>query len=200
MAEPFSIAPAPRNALPVRALPSIYIAFRRGTGSCARAALSLLLAGMALASIGCASIAPPRNVQPVTRRMEVTAYCACGQCCGWQRTWYGRPVNASGPNKGKAKAVGMTATGAKARRGTIAADTTRYPFGTIMQIEGYGYGRVEDRGGAIKGDHIDLFFPSHSEALRWGRRRLPVRVWFMPSLRGEWLDLESLMAAMDEEY
>lgn len=164
-----------------------------------RSGLSLVLfVALASASSGCASISPPRNVEPVVRKMEVTAYCPCGECCGWRRTWYGRPVHADGPNRGKPKQVGTTASGADARRGTVAADTTRYPFGTVMYIEGYGYGRVEDRGGAIKGDHIDLFFPSHNEALRWGRRRLNVRVWFMPSLRGELLDLESLMAAIEE--
>ena len=36
--------------------------------------------------------------------------------------------------------------GRRARLGTIAADTRRYPFGTIMYVPGYGYGRVEDRG------------------------------------------------------
>jgi 3D (Asp-Asp-Asp) domain-containing protein len=160
----------------------------------------VLLLTMTSMSMGCASVRPPRNVEPVIRRMEVTAYCACRECCGWRRTWYGRAVVADGPNRGKPKHVGATASGADARRGTIAADTTRYPFGTIIHVEGYGYGRVEDRGGAIKGDHIDLFFPSHREALRWGRRRLNVRVWFVPSLRGELLDLEALMAGMEEEY
>jgi 3D (Asp-Asp-Asp) domain-containing protein len=48
-----------------------------------------------------------------------------------------------------------------------------------MYIDGYGYGIVEDRGGKIKGDHIDLFFRSHEAALRWGsRRRMLVKVWF----------------------
>jgi 3D (Asp-Asp-Asp) domain-containing protein len=110
--------------------------------------------------------------------MTVTGYCKCGSCCNWRRTWYGRPVIASGSRKGKRKAVGITASGTKARVGTIAADTTRYPFGTIMHIEGYGYGRVEDRGGAIKGEHIDLFFRSHQTALQWGKKRMAVTVWF----------------------
>jgi 3D (Asp-Asp-Asp) domain-containing protein len=72
----------------------------------------------------------------------------------------------------------MTASGSQARHGTVAADTLRYPFGTILYIEGYGYGRVEDRGGAIKGDHIDLFFKSHEKALEWGRRHKRVLIWF----------------------
>ncbi|HID03617.1 MAG TPA: hypothetical protein EYP18_10480 [Desulfobacterales bacterium] len=59
--------------------------------------------------------------------------------------------------------------------GTIAADTQYYPFGTRMYIPGWGWGVVEDRGGAIKGpDRIDLYFNSHRDALQWGRRNLPV--------------------------
>jgi 3D domain len=63
--------------------------------------------------------------------------------------------------------------------GTIAADTRFYPFGTRMYVPGYGWGRVEDRGGAIKGkDRIDLFFESHQDALYWGRRKVPVQIYY----------------------
>ncbi len=63
------------------------------------------------------------------------------------------------------------------RDGTIAADTRYYRFGTRMYVPGYGWGRVEDRGGAIKGpERIDLYMDSHSRARRWGKRRLPVKV------------------------
>ncbi len=88
-----------------------------------------------------------------------------------------RPVYSSGRLKGKRKQVGVTASGSNARKGTIAADTSRFPFGTIMYIEGYGYGRVEDRGGAIKGAHVDLFFRTHRQALEWGRQKKRVKVW-----------------------
>ena len=61
--------------------------------------------------------------------------------------------------------------------GTIAADTKFYPFGTRMYVPGYGWGTVEDRGGAIKGPHrIDIFYDSHSEALQWGRRKVHVTI------------------------
>ncbi len=61
--------------------------------------------------------------------------------------------------------------------GTIAADTRYYPFGTRMYVSGYGWGTVEDRGGAIKGaNRIDLYFNSHSTARKWGRKRLRVTV------------------------
>ncbi len=112
-------------------------------------------------------------------RLEVTGYCNCGQCCSWERGWFGLgpAVVSAGPNKGKPKAVGVTASGTRARRGTVAADTAVLPFGTIVEVPGYGYGRVEDRGGAIKGEKLDLWFPTHEEAQVWGRKRLDVRVW-----------------------
>ena len=110
--------------------------------------------------------------------MTVTAYCACGKCCGWKRNWYGRPVYASGPLKGKPKKIGICADGSKAKKGVIAADTAQYPFGTVMYVPGYGYGVVHDRGGAIRGArHIDLFMSSHRQAKRWGRRTLTVIVF-----------------------
>lgn len=83
----------------------------------------------------------------------VTAYCPCVKCCG--------------------KTNGVTASGAVATEGrTIAADM---PFGTKVTIEGIGERIVEDRGGAIKGDKIDVFMNSHSEALKFGVRKL--KVW-----------------------
>ena len=61
--------------------------------------------------------------------------------------------------------------------GTIAADTRHYPFGTRMYVPGYGWGVVRDRGRNIKGAaRIDLYFHSHDDALRWGRRKLPVYI------------------------
>ena len=61
--------------------------------------------------------------------------------------------------------------------GTIAADTRYYPFGTRMYVPGYGWGVVEDRGGAIKGPtRIDLYYSSHEDALEWGRRKVRVTI------------------------
>ncbi|MBS3732567.1 MAG: 3D domain-containing protein, partial [Desulfobacterales bacterium] len=62
--------------------------------------------------------------------------------------------------------------------GTIAADTRYYPFGTHIYVPNYGYGVVEDRGGAIKGPkRLDLFYDSHSDALEWGRRHVDVKIY-----------------------
>ncbi len=63
------------------------------------------------------------------------------------------------------------------RPGTVAADTRYYPFGTRLEIPGYGPGIVEDRGGAIKGPRrLDVYYGSHRRALRWGRRSVPVEI------------------------
>jgi 3D (Asp-Asp-Asp) domain-containing protein len=130
------------------------------------------LALLVLLGASCATV--PRG-RPV--RMVVTAYCPCGACCSWERNWLFRPVVSSGPDRGRPKAVGVAADGSRAGRGTIAADTRYYPFGTGMTVPGYGYGVVHDRGGAITGPaRIDLFFSSHRQALRWGRKTLTVYV------------------------
>ena len=106
----------------------------------------------------------------------VTGYCNCGDCCGWRFSWlgFGQPVYTYGPLKGQRKEIGVTARGTVAHLGTVAADTKVYPFGTRLLIPGYGTGVVEDVGGAIKGKHIDVWFPSHQTALNWGRRNLKV--------------------------
>lgn len=100
----------------------------------------------------------------------VTGYCNCEKCCGWKKSWFGLggPVYTYGKMKGKPKKVGVTASGKVAKRGTIAADPKVYKFGTKLYIPGYGEGVVEDIGGAIKGQHIDIWFPTHAEARKWG--------------------------------
>ena len=146
----------------------------------------MFILGVACAAgiVGCSGIQKPRGARLSQETMDVTAYCSCRKCCGWTRTWYGRPVVAWGPRKGQHKIVGQTASQSIARRGTIAADTRYYPFGTVMFIPGYGYGRVEDRGGDIKGPRrIDLYFSSHREATRWGRGKKEVKIWLPKTQR-----------------
>lgn len=62
----------------------------------------------------------------------------------------------------------------------VAADTKLFPFGSMLSIDGYDDGDIVpvlDRGGAIKGHHIDLLMPTHKEARQWGVKRMPVIVW-----------------------
>jgi len=125
----------------------------------------------------CDSSLKPKG-KPETIKILTTGYCSCKKCTGWKRNWRFQPVFAYGPNKGKKKEIGITADGSRAKKGVIAADTKYYPFGTIFYIKGYGYGEVHDRGAAIKGPYrLDLFFSSHSKALKWGKRKIKVKVW-----------------------
>jgi 3D (Asp-Asp-Asp) domain-containing protein len=69
-----------------------------------------------------------------------------------------------------------TATGIWPKRGTVAVDTAIIPFGTRIYIPGYGNGIAQDRGGAIRGNRIDLFFSTEKEALQWGKRKVTIRI------------------------
>jgi 3D (Asp-Asp-Asp) domain-containing protein len=67
-----------------------------------------------------------------------------------------------------------TASGTVAGPGTIAVDTSVFPFGTRFYVPGYGYGRATDTGGLIRGRHIDLAMRSCTRALNWGSRTVVV--------------------------
>lgn len=142
--------------------------------------VATVVATMLLAR-GCHSarkVKPPVSGPPKDPSLiRVTGYCNCGKCCSWKRDMFGfgRPVYNYGPMKGRPKKIGITASGSRAKHGTIAADPMVFPFGTHLEVPGYGVGTVEDIGGSIKGRHIDVWFPSHEEARRWGSRWLKVR-------------------------
>jgi 3D (Asp-Asp-Asp) domain-containing protein len=111
--------------------------------------------------------------------MLVTADDADQKSTGWKYK-YGccllPPVYAYGPQEGMPKTVGITSSGAKAKKGTIAADVSRYPYGTKMYVPGYGWGEVQDSGSAIKGEHIDIFFPDSDDAKAWGKKYLNIQI------------------------
>lgn len=86
---------------------------------------------------------------------KITAYCPCSKCCG--------------------KSTGRTASGTTATPGRTVAASSKFAFGTKLNIGGHVY-TVEDRGGAVNGNKIDIFVSTHSEALAWGVRYLPVSV------------------------
>ncbi|MBA4493285.1 3D domain-containing protein [Paenactinomyces guangxiensis] len=69
-----------------------------------------------------------------------------------------------------------TATGTYPKRGTVAVDPDVIPLGTKLYIPGYGYGVAEDTGGAVNGRIIDLFFETRSEAIKWGRRTVTIKI------------------------
>lgn len=91
----------------------------------------------------------------ISGRYKVTAYCSCAKCCG--------------------KTNGITASGRKATANHTVAAPSTFAFGTELIIGGKTY-TVEDRGGAIQGNRIDVYMNSHAEALAWGVRYLNVEI------------------------
>ncbi len=73
----------------------------------------------------------------------------------------------SGPQGGKAKAITATGTSACAGR-TVAVDPRVIPLGSRIFIEGVGERIAEDIGSGVKGNHIDVYLPSVSDATRFG--------------------------------
>lgn len=69
-----------------------------------------------------------------------------------------------------------TYTGIWPSVGIAAVDPKVIPLGTRLYIDGYGFAKAMDIGGAIKGNRIDLFFDTKKEALKWGRRKVKVFV------------------------
>ena len=64
-----------------------------------------------------------------------------------------------------------TATGMRVGYGAIAVDPRVIPLGSKLYVEGYGYGFACDTGGAIKGNRLDLAFPTNSQCNAYGRKR-----------------------------
>ncbi len=85
---------------------------------------------------------------------KTTGYCPCYGCSeGWGR---------------------RTSTGAiAASNHTIAVDPRVIPYGSKVMINGVVY-TAEDRGGGVKGNHIDIFFDTHGETRSWGKRNVEV--------------------------
>lgn len=71
-----------------------------------------------------------------------------------------------------------TASGLPLGWGTVAVDTQIFPFGTKMYIPGYGDGVAADRGSAIVGKIIDIWFPTCAQARAWGRKTLTITVYW----------------------
>ena len=92
---------------------------------------------------------------------KITAYCSCSKCCG--------------------KSDGITASGYKVKYGYCAINWL--PFGTKLRIKGLGDFIVKDRGAkSLFGSknnhikHIDIYMPTHREALNFGVKYCEVEV------------------------
>ena len=107
-----------------------------------------------VASRGQSSSTPSGGTEMTVESTAYTAYCA--GCSGTTATGFNLRSN---PN-------------AK----VIAVDPRVIPLGTKVWVEGYGYAVAADTGGAIKGNKIDVFFPEKSQAYKWGRKKVKIRI------------------------
>jgi 3D (Asp-Asp-Asp) domain-containing protein len=127
--------------------------------------LIIVIAALSIAAVApvcvpyCPAVYAGQSKNITIKQFRVTAYCPCEICCGKY-------------------ADGITASGHRIKPGDkfTAADKT-IPFGTRLDIPGYGLVEVKDRGGKIKGDRLDVFFDTHQEALNWGVQYLDVTVF-----------------------
>ena len=107
---------------------------------------------------------------------------------GYIITATGEVLTYTGPKQLKATAYNhgdegcdmITATMPTVRIGTVAIDPKVIPYGTRMFIVTndnqyvYGIATAEDCGGGIKGDRIDLYFPTKRECFDFGVRQVTV--------------------------
>jgi 3D (Asp-Asp-Asp) domain-containing protein len=97
-----------------------------------------------------------------SRGSYVLSMVATGYDSSWESNY---------PYYGKPSYIGLPL-----ERGIVAVDPNVIPMGTRLYVEGYGEAIAADQGGAIKGNRIDLFFDSRSEAMSWGMRTVKVTV------------------------
>lgn len=88
----------------------------------------------------------------------VSAYCHCQACTGqWSR-------------------YGLTASGARPQQGLTIAAPRSLPFGTLVQVPGLGWRTVQDRAALRYDSRFDVYFRKHSDAQKWGLRKLTLTI------------------------
>ena len=103
------------------------------------------------------------GITPTVTSLNASAYCACMTCCG--------------------KTNGITSSGNAAKEWYTIAAGSGYPIGTVIYIPALadkpngGWFVVEDRGGAISNNKIDIYMGSHSQAIIFGRRNLECYIY-----------------------
>ena len=100
---------------------------------------------------------------PIVKTFNTSAYCSCSKCCG--------------------KSTGRTSSGEYASSWHTIAAGKNYPIGTIIYIPYFknqpngGWFVVQDRGGAISNNKLDIYMGTHSQAIQFGRRSLECYVY-----------------------
>ena len=112
----------------------------------------------------------PKKTKAMPKRVSlgiyrVTSYCPCEKCCG---IWATKGVDKDGDR--------VTPGNRKILPGDmfVAADPKLHKRGDWLTVPGYGIVEVRDVGGATKGNRLDVFFPTHQEALNFGVQHLEI--------------------------
>lgn len=112
--------------------------------------IAMLVVASGIIFTGSTSTKAEDNEVQYLGKYKLTAYCGCKKCSG---KWGTR-----------------TASGKKAKQGrTIAVDKRKIKLGSKVQINGKTY-VAEDVGGGVKGKHIDMYFSSHSQVRKFGKK------------------------------
>ena len=112
--------------------------------------IAMLVVASGIIFTGSTSTKAEDNEVQYLGKYKLTAYCGCKKCSG---KWGTR-----------------TASGKKAKQGrTIAVDKRKIKLGSKVQINGKTC-VAEDVGGGVKGKHIDVFFKSHKQTKRFGKK------------------------------
>lgn len=112
--------------------------------------IAMLVVASGIIFTGSTSTKAEDNEVQYLGKYKLTAYCGCKKCSG---KWGTR-----------------TASGKKAKQGrTIAVDKRKIKLVSKVQINGKTY-VAEDVGGGVKGKHIDVFFKSHKQTKRFGKK------------------------------
>jgi len=141
---------------------------------------------IAIISIFTANVANATHTQKNTNTNTYINIGNDGLICGntdsaYKKTYYKEPIpekftiNASAYTAAAdecGKNDGITASGNKVTENRTLACPSNYEFGTEIHIEGMGTYICEDRGGAIKGNHFDIYMETKDEAFAFGRKNL----------------------------
>lgn len=106
---------------------------------------------------------------------------------GWVKKTYAKKVSSSSSSLSVKKTItvkayaytggGYTATGTKAKYGTLAVDPKVIPYGTKIYIKELNkVFTAEDCGGGIKGNKIDIYMNSKSACNSWGVRTITLQI------------------------
>lgn len=112
------------------------------------------------------------NTPPILEQQMLqvvaTGYCPCVHCCG---IWSEQHPCRQGTGYVQRTSSGTIPTANR----TIATDPDVIPEGSVVLLNGIEY-IAEDTGSGVEGAHIDIYFPTHEEALSWGCQTVEVIV------------------------